>query len=291
MPTAGERRQTLRAQMAKPGIVVAPSSHDALTAMLIEEAGFPAVHVSGSGVARSFGFADVGLVSFAEMVAVHERIVEAVGIPVVGDAETGFGNAVNVARTVRAYERAGLAAIHLEDDYTPKRPGGHPDIPHGAVPVPEMVGKLRAALDARTDPGFMIIARSNARDAESFEVLMERLVAYQEAGADAIWPGVRALEELQQLPGPLTRPLVGVPPRPRVSAYQYAEYGFKIACLPGTLGQAATATMRAVLQSMKESGDGEEYFAQLPEGAAARRWYGAIGMAEVDRIEREFANG
>jgi 2-methylisocitrate lyase-like PEP mutase family enzyme len=291
MATASERRRALRAAIQAPGIVVAPSSYDPLSAMLIAEAGFPAVHVSGSGVARSWGFADVGLTTGTEMVSIHEHIVDAVDIPVVGDAETGYGNALNVQRTVRAYERAGVSAIHLEDDYTPKRPGGNPDIPHGAIPVDEMVGKLKAALDARGDPDFLIIARSNARDAESFEQLIERLLAYEEAGADMIWPGVRALEELQQLPGLLHRPLVGVPPRPRVTAYQYADYGFKIACLPGTLGQAATAAMRAALQAIKATGIGDECLDTLPEGAAARRWYQDIGMADADRVEREFAGG
>jgi 2-methylisocitrate lyase-like PEP mutase family enzyme len=289
MATANERRRALRAAMERPGIVVAPSAFDPLSAMLVAEAGFSAVHVSGSAVARSFGCADVGLLSVTEMVAVHERIVDAVDVPVVGDAETGFGNALNVARSVRAYERAGVAAIHLEDDYTPKQPGGNPDIPHGAIPVAEMVGKIKAALDARSDPDFLLIARSNARDVEPFDVLLERLLAYQEAGADAIWPGVRALEELERLPGPIQRPLVGVPPRPRVSAYQYEQYGFKIACLPGTLGIAATAAMRAALQAIKASGIGDECFEQLPDAAEARRWYGAIGMADVERIEREFS--
>ena len=288
MATANERRRALRALIQVPGIVVAPSAHDGLTAMLIEQAGFSAVHVSGSGVARSFGYADVGLVTATEMVAVHERIVEATTIPVVGDAETGYGSAVNVVRSVRAYERSGVSAIHLEDDYTPKQPGGNPDIPHGAIPVAEMVGKLRAALDARTDPDFLIIARSNARDAESFETLLERLHAYEAAGVDAIWPGVRAPEELEKLRGPLHLPFVGVPPRPRVNAYQYADYGFKIACLPGTLGQAATAAMQTVLQAMKTSGDGEEYFAAIPTGGAAKRWYGRIGMDQVERIESQF---
>ncbi|HEY7067875.1 MAG TPA: isocitrate lyase/PEP mutase family protein [Chloroflexota bacterium] len=291
MATASERRRALRAAMQAPGIVVAPSCYDPLSAMLIAEAGFGAVHVSGSGVARSWGLADVGLTTATEMIAVHERIVGAIDIPVVGDAETGYGNALNVQRTVRAYERAGVSAIHLEDDYTPKRPGGNPDIPHGAIPVAEMVGKLKAALDARTDPDFLIIARSNARDAESFEQLMERLAAYEEAGADLIWPGVRALEELQQLPGRLHKPGVGVPPRPRVSAYQYADYGFKIACLPGTLGQAATAAMRAALQAIKQSGNGDEVFDRLPDGAAAKRWYQDIGMKDADRVEQQFGGG
>jgi 2,3-dimethylmalate lyase len=289
MATASDRRRALRALIEAPGIVVAPSSYDALSAMLIADAGFPAVHVSGSGVARSFGCADVGLLTATEMVAVHERIVDAVEVPVVGDIETGYGNALNVQRSIRSYERAGVSAVHLEDDYTPKQPGGNPDVPHGAIPVPEMVGKLRAALDARTDPNFLIIARSNARDVEPFDLLMERLLAYAEAGADCVWPGVRAVEELERLPGPLGKPLVGVPPRPRVSAYQYAQYGFKIACLPGTLGIAATAAMRAALQAVKASGDGDEYFANVPEAAAARRWYGGIGTAAVERIEREFA--
>src|SRR5437868_15527295 len=116
MATASERRQALRAKVEAPGIVVAPSVHDALSAMLVADAGFSAVHVSGSGVARSWGCADVGLLTATEMVAVHERIVEAVDVPVVGDIETGYGNALNVQRSVRAYERAGVSAVHLEDD-------------------------------------------------------------------------------------------------------------------------------------------------------------------------------
>jgi 2-methylisocitrate lyase-like PEP mutase family enzyme len=288
MPTANERRRALREQMQQPGIVVAPSANDAITAMLVEEAGFPAVHVSGSAIARAFGFPDVGLTTMTEMVAIHQAMVEATSVPIVGDAETGFGNALNTMRAVRAYESAGVSAIHVEDDYFPKRPGGHPDIPHGAVPVAEMVGKLRAALDARRDPDFIIIARSNARDSESFEQLMERLLAYQEAGVDCVWPGVRAQEDLDRLPGPLRVPLVGVPPRPRVSAYKFADYGYKIACLPGSVGQAATAAIRDVLRAIKESGDGEEYFKDLPGGAEARKWYQAIGMAEADRVEATY---
>jgi 2-methylisocitrate lyase-like PEP mutase family enzyme len=291
MATATDRRRALRAMMQAPGIVVAPSAFDPLSALLIEEAGFDAVHVSGSGFARSFGFADVGLTTMTEMVAIHERIVEAVQVAVVGDMETGFGNALSATRAIRAYERAGVSAIHIEDDYFPKRPGGHPDIPHGAIPVSEMVGKLQAVLDARTDPDFLVIARSNARDVESFDQLMERLLAYQEAGVDAIWPGVRSQEDLDRLPGPLRVPLVGVPPRPRVSAFQFADYGFKIACLPSTLGQAAAAAMRAVLRAMKESGNGEEYLPNLPDAATARSWYSAIGMAEADRVERELSGG
>ena len=288
MATASERRRALRQMIQQPGIVVAPSAYDAMTAMLVEEAGFPAVHVSGSAIARSFGFPDVGLTTQTEMVAIHQAMVERVSIPVVGDAETGFGNALNAMRAVRAYEAAGVSAIHIEDDYFPKRPGGHPDVPHGAVPVAEMVGKLRAALDARGDPDFLIIARSNARDTEPFDVLMERLLAYQEAGVDAVWPGVRSQEDLDRLPGPLKVPLVGVPPRPRVNAYKFADYGFKIACLPGTVGQAATAAIRAALRAIKETGDGEEYFADVPDAAAARKWYQAIGMEQADRVEREY---
>jgi 2-methylisocitrate lyase-like PEP mutase family enzyme len=289
MTTANERRRRLRALMAAPGIAVAPSAYDALSAMLVQDGGFPAIHVSGSGVARSFGVADVGLVTAPEMVEVHERIVEATDIPTVGDAETGFGNAANVIRSVRAYERAGVSAIHLEDDFTPKRPGGDPSMAHGAIPVAEMVGKLRAALDARTDPDFILIARSNARDAESLATLVDRLHAYEETGVDALWPGVSNLEELEQLRGRFRLPLVGVPPRPRVSPQQYADYGYKIACLPGILGQAASAGMRAVLNCLKTTGDTQDYFATVPDLATTRAWYSAIGRALVDRVERDYS--
>jgi 2-methylisocitrate lyase-like PEP mutase family enzyme len=275
--------------MAAPGVVVAPSAYDALTAMVIEDAGFDAVHVSGSGLARSFGLSDFGLVTATEMVAVHARIVDATSIPIIGDAETGFGNAANTIRSVKAYERSGVAAIHLEDDFTPKSAGGDRSTPHGAIPIPEMVGKLRAALDARSDPSFVIIARSGARDGESLEAVVERLHAYEETGVDALWPGVSEPDEMRALAGRFRVPLVGVPPRPRVTAYEYGDYGHKVACLPSILGSAAVAAMREALAAVRQTGDTATFMSSLPGAEDARRWYSGIGRAQIERVAREFS--
>lgn len=169
------------------GCLVVPGVPDALVARIAEEAGFRCLYVSGAATANgTLGLPDIGLVTATEMADWAGRIARAVEVPVIADADTGYGNAINVMRTVGLFERAGLAGMHLEDQVFPKRCG------HVAgkrvIPVEEMVGKIRAACRARSDPGFVIIARTDARDVEGLEAAISRGKAYLDAGADASSP-------------------------------------------------------------------------------------------------------
>jgi 2-methylisocitrate lyase-like PEP mutase family enzyme len=177
---AGKLRQLLK----REGILVAPGVFDGLSAHLARRAGFQVVYASGGAIARSIGYPDLGLIAMPEMVERLRQIVEAAAVPVLADADTGFGTALHTRRTVNAYERAGLAGLHIEDQGFPKRCG------HLAgktlIPAAEMVGKIRAALDARVNPDFLIIARSDAIAVEGFERALERARAYHAAGADLL---------------------------------------------------------------------------------------------------------
>ena len=282
MPTANERRRALRQLMKRPALIVAPSSFNAWSACLIEAVGFEAIHVSGSSVSRAHAYSDLGLLGMAEMVAIHERIAEATTLPIVGDAEGAFGGPIQTARTVRAYERAGVAAIHIEDEQIPKIPGAA----HSVLPLADMVAKLKVALDSRIDGDFIIIARSNARACESLSQVMDRVSAYAETGVDAIWPGVRLEDELKQLAPTIKQPMVGVFPRLEMSKETYAGFGFRIGCIPSILGQAATVAMAELLQSLKQTGTEEEYWKTRPDTQQWRQWFGNLGKEEEETVAR-----
>ena len=159
--TATEKRKALKAMMLQPVCHVAPSCNDGIQARLVEWLGFPLIHISGSGQHRSLGFADAGLLTLTEMINKAREIVDAVNIPVVSDAETGYGNAVNVARAVKEFDRSGVAGIHIEDQVYPKRASYHKGLEH-IVPMQEFVERMTYALQARRDPDFLIIGRTDA---------------------------------------------------------------------------------------------------------------------------------
>src|ERR1700719_2176332 len=166
-------------------IVVAPGAFDGLSARLVEQAGFPAVYASGGAIARSTGVPDIRLISPDEIVQRLAAMVDAVGVPVVADADTGYGNALSAQRAARAFERAGVAAFHLEDQTFPKKCGHYDD--KGLVPTGEMVQKLKAVRDALHDPDFIVIARTDAIAVEGFAAAIDRASAYREAGADMLF--------------------------------------------------------------------------------------------------------
>ena len=282
MPTAKERRSSLRQLMKRPALIVAPSSFNAWSACLIEAIGFEAIHVSGSSISRAHAYSDLGLLGMSEMVTIHERIVEATTLPIVGDAEAAFGGPIQTARTVRAYERAGVTAIHMEDEQFPKNAGAD----HSVLPVADMVAKLKAAMDSRIDGDFIIIARSNARGCESLTQVIDRVSAYAETGVDAIWPGVRREDELKQLAPTIKQPMVGVFPRQEVSKETYASYGFRIGCIPSVLGQAATVAMAELLQSLKQTGSEEDYWKTRPDTQQWKQWFGNLGKKEEEAVTR-----
>ncbi len=194
------RNQTLK-QLLVPGAgIVLPGAPNALTARIIESAGFPVVYMTGAGVANSYlGAPDMGLISVTEMVAHVQAIHEAVKIPLIADGDTGFGNALNLVRTIKLYERAGASAIQLEDQVFPKRCGHFEG--KSVVPKDEMVQKIKAAVDARVDSDFLILARTDARAVEGMDAALERIAAYKEAGADLLFvEAPQSAEELRRIP-------------------------------------------------------------------------------------------
>src|ERR1700719_1626339 len=187
----------LRDLLAGPDLIVAPGAYDALSARLIAQAGFPAVYMTGFGTAASvLGQPDVGLLTMSEMVGRASALASVIGdIPLIADADTGYGNPINVRRTIREYERAGVAGLHIEDQVWPKK-CGHMEGKQ-VIPMDEMVQKVRAAVDARQDPDFVIIARTDANAVYGLDDAMRRGRAYREAGADIVFiEATRSITEL-----------------------------------------------------------------------------------------------
>ena len=283
--TATEKRQALRRMLKGPGFHLAPSCNDGLSARLVEWTGFPLVHISGSAQHRAMGFADAGLLTLTEMIERARNIVEAVQLPIVSDAETGYGNAVNVVRAVREFERSGVAGIHIEDQMTPKR-AGHEGFEIGLISKEEMVTKIKAAVDTRRDESLVIIARSEARD--SLPERLERMQASCEAGADAVWVSARSVDEIKAYAQNINKPLVGVPPRQLVTIYQYGDLGVHVGVLPNILQIAGLHGMRQVLEELKKSGTEARYFKETPGIDETRKWYSELGNKELKELEAKF---
>ena len=253
-----ESRKKLRALIARPGYTIVPGAYDPLMARLVEQAGFEAVYITGGGISRSQGYPDMGLLTLTENVQVLCRIVDAVGIPVIADIDTGYGNAINVIRSVREYERAGVAAFHIEDQVAPKKCGHYEG--KAVVSVGEMVGKIKAAVDTRRDPDLLVIARSDARAIEGLQATIDRVNAYLEAGADiGFVEAPQSNEELAAVPPALEGPaLVNIfeggktPPLP---AKALESMGYKLGIYPSQTHRAAIRTAQDVLAVLKRDGD------------------------------------
>lgn len=247
-------------------MVIAPGVFDGLSARLVEQAGFKAIYASGGAIARSCGFPDIGLVSFPEVCTRLQHMVEVTNIPIIADADTGFGNAVNVARTVKAYERIGVAALHLEDQVFPKRCG------HLAgkelVSVDEMVKKIKVAKASLTDPDFTIIARTDAIAVDGFDAAIERAQAYRDAGADMLFVEAPQTEQqIEQIANAIDAPLLinmfygGK--TPLVAAEKLQAWGYRLAIIPSDLQRAAIANMQKTLEEIKRHGDSGHIADQL----------------------------
>ena len=290
-PASGPRR--LREMLAGGGLIVAPGAYDALSARLIAAAGFSCVYMTGFGTAASLlGRPDIGLVSSTEMIDNARRIAGAVEVPVVADADTGYGNPINVIRTVRDYERAGVAGIHLEDQAMPKR-CGHLS---GKVLVParEMVAKVSAAVDARTDPDFVLIARTDARAVEGMTAALDRAAQYLDAGADVLF--VEAPEDRGEIEQ-VARTFPGVPllfnwaeggRTPPMPLAQLKDLGFRLVIFPIGLLLSAAAAMQTFLATLSKEGTPASMLDGLPKFA---EFVDFLGMADVRRLEERFGYG
>jgi 2-methylisocitrate lyase-like PEP mutase family enzyme len=281
---ATEKRKALRAMMQQPVCHIAPSCNDGIQARLVEWLGFPLVHISGSGQHRALGFADAGLLTLTEMVNKAREIVDAVNIPIVSDCETGYGNAVNVTRAVREFEKTGVAALHIEDQMTPKR-AGHEGFDVGLVSREEFVNKIRAAVDTRRDENLVIIARSEAKD--SLQERVDRVSACCEAGADAVWVSARSEDDIKAF-AKIGKPMVGVPPRQVMTIARYGELGGRVGCIPTVLQVAALHGMRQCLEELRKSGTEAAYFKQTPRIEETRQWYANMGNEELKALEKKY---
>jgi 2-methylisocitrate lyase-like PEP mutase family enzyme len=248
----------LRAMLKDDGIVVAPGVYDGLSARLARDAGFAAVYATGGGIARSMGFPDLGLLSMREVTERVAGIVEHAGVPVIADADTGYGNALNVQRTVRELERAGVAALHLEDQAFPKRCGHYDD--KAVVPTAEMVQKLRAARDAAQDGDLVIIARTDAIAVEGLDAAIERAHAYAAAGADVLFVEAPTSETqieaiARSLPAPKLINMFEGGKTPLVPLARLQALGYRVVIVPSDLQRAAIRAMQEVLAVMRRDGN------------------------------------
>jgi 2-methylisocitrate lyase-like PEP mutase family enzyme len=284
----GRLRRLLDAEDPVP----APGAYDVLSARLIESAGFPAVYMTGFGTAASaLGRPDVGLLTMTEMVGRAHAIVQAVDVPVIADADTGYGNPINVIRTVQEYEAAGVAAIHIEDQLAPKK-CGHME---GKVVIPpgEMAQKVRAAVAARTSPDFLIIARTDARAVEGLAAALERARRYRDAGADVLFVEAPQTEaEVEEV----ARALQGTPllfnwaeggRTPPIGRERLRALGYSLILFPISALLAATAGVRAVLETIRREGTPEAALGSLPGFA---EFLDFIGLPDVQDLERRFAD-
>ena len=250
-------RQKLRQLITRSGYTMVPGAYDTLTARLVEAAGFDAVYLTGGGYSRASGYPDLGLLTVVENVRFIGLTVEAVEIPVIADADTGYGNAINVIRTVREYEKSGVAGFHIEDQVAPKKCGHYEG--KEVIPKAEMVGKIKAAVDTRRDAEMVIIARSDARAVEGLAAAMDRVNAYLEAGADVGFvEAPQTVEELRIVGRSVNGPnLVNVfegGKTPMLPASELEAMGFRLGIYPSQTHRAAIRAAQRVLAVLKEDG-------------------------------------
>jgi 2-methylisocitrate lyase-like PEP mutase family enzyme len=275
--------------LSRRGLIRAPSAADGLSAKLIAKAGFEAVHLTGSGVSRSIGYPDIGIVTMSEMVERARMLANAVSVPVIADADTGYGNAMNLMRTVREFEAAGVAAIHIEDQITPKRCGHYEG--KELISADEMALKIQAACEARRDPAFAIIARTDARGIEGFDAAVRRAKLYRDAGADVLFieaPETR--EEVERIPGLVNAPVLinmfSGGKTPLVSTADLRAWGYSIVVWPSHLQRASIRAMQRALELLAKEDASAADDPTLMVSFAEREEL--VGMAETEALERRF---
>jgi 2-methylisocitrate lyase-like PEP mutase family enzyme len=276
----------LRALLQTGQIVVAPGAFDGLSARLVEQAGFPAVYASGGAIARSCGVPDIGLMSPDEIAGRLARMVEVVGVPIIADADTGYGNALNAQRAARAFERAGVAALHLEDQTYPKKCGHYDD--KALVPAAEMVQKLKAVRDALVDPDFIVIARTDAIAVEGFSAALDRAATYREAGADMIFVEAPTTEQeiaeiARRVPGWKLINMFQGGKTPLLPAGRLQELGYQLVIIPSDTQRAAIRAMQRVLEAIARDGSSAAMTADMASFKEREAVVGTAGYLDRDK--------
>ena len=287
MRTTTKFRQLLN----QPGIIQAPGAYDCLTAKLIQQAGFPAVYMTGAGTSvAQLGYPDLGLATMTDMIANAGSIADILDVPLIADADTGYGGILNVRRTIRQYERAGVAAVHIEDQEMPKRCGHLDD--KKVVSTQDMVQKIRAAVDARTDDDFTIIVRTDSIAVTGWEDAMHRCEQYMKAGADALFvEALRTPEEVEQVAKNLDIPLlynfVESGKSPLLSAADLEKFGFKIVIYPASALLSVTRIVEQVMAQLKETGTTAQLMDKMVTLEAC---FEAVGLSSMLAEDAQFAS-
>jgi 2-methylisocitrate lyase-like PEP mutase family enzyme len=277
----------LRALLRGEAMVIAPGAYDGLTAKLVAQAGFPAVYMTGAGTSVSHGYPDFGLLTMSEMVENAARIVRSVDVPVIADADTGYGNELNVFRTVQEYGRRGVAAIHIEDQVTPKKCGHLDD--KEIVPREDYVAKIRAAVAAKNDGDFMIIARTDARAVAGLDEAVARANAALAAGADmAFVEAPQTMDELAAVPrlvrGPCLLNVVRGGKTPEIELLRAQQMGYRLAIVPGLLLKAVIGACDEVLAALKA-----HHVHPVPRNdMTVREAFDRVGAREWDALRTRF---
>jgi len=279
----------LRGLIAQPGIIVAPGAYDCLTAKIIQQSGFPAVYMTGAGtsVAR-YGFPDLALASMTEMISNAADITASVKIPVIADADTGYGGLLNVGRTVRKYEQSGVAAIHIEDQEFPKRCGHLED--KRVIPAKDMIPKIKEAVQSRTDRDFLIIVRTDALAVTGWDDTMDRCNRYIDAGADVLFvEALRSSEEAQRAVESLSVPLlynfVETGKSPLLSASELEAIGFKIVIFPASSLLLVTATIQKLMGELKEKGT---TLGMMDQMVSLQECFELVGLSEMLSVDAKY---
>ena len=286
-----ERMTTrLRRLLEAPELLIAPGVAECVGARLVAEQGFDALYMTGAGTtATRLGMPDVGLLGVTEMADNAGRIAAAAGIPLIADADTGYGGPINVRRTIGCYERAGAAGVHVEDQSWPKRCG------HLAgktlIPVDEMCAKVRAAADARTDPDFVVIARTDAIAVEGFDAALDRARAYEEAGADVLFvEAPTTMAQVEAIPRALSRPalynMAMSGKTPVLPAREIEALGFGVVIYPGLSFSAAIPAIRRALAELHDTGGLDMGRNDM---ASFRDFFELMGLEAVQDLESRYA--
>ena len=286
-------RQRLRERLTKGPMIVAPGIYDAFGARFVEQAGFEAVYMTGNGVSASLlGRPDVGLIDLTLIASHAHRVASCVAIPLICDADTGYGNAVNVRRTVEEFEAAGVAAIHLEDQVSPKRcghlPGSRP-----VVTTEEHAGKIEAALAARRDPDFIIIARTDAASAHGLDEAIRRGKAYRKAGADVVFvelkTGPSIVQDLKRVTSEIDAPCLvnvdGGGALGELTVQDIERLGFRIGIFPGLERYAAGFAIREALGALKRDGNTRAVRERM---LTMNEYNEALKLPEVEAWEKRY---
>lgn len=277
-------------QLLAAGPVVLPGAFNAITARLAEAAGFSAVYISGAGVTNALtGFPDIALLTLTEMAQQARYIANAVSVPCIADADTGYGETLNVVRAVQEFEAAGLAGIHLEDQVAPKR-CGHLEGKQVIAPD-EMARKIAAAVKARRDRDFLLIARTDARALHGLDAAVERALLYLDAGADAIFPeALQSAEEFaafaRRVSAPLLANMTEFGKSPYLTVDEFAAMGYKMVIFPMTSFRVMMKAAEAVLQEIKAKGTQRDFLDRMQTRAEL---YELIGYKDYQAFDEEIA--